>query len=127
MSIRIVYRNNIFYYFLMPGIWFSGALIYLGLGKVYAFYLVTKLLVICAAHSDVRWDKSLYEIKWLSPVMWVIERTISTPSTHWAHHGQHKEDGVTHYQRELWKPVVLLGYVIRYRKNYTALPGFSGG
>jgi len=30
--------------------------------------------------------------------MWVIERTISTPSTHWAHHGQHKDDGVTHYK-----------------------------
>ena len=98
MSIRIVYRNNIFYYFLMPGIWFSGALIYLGLGQVYAFYIVVKLLVICGAHSDIRWDKPLYEIGWLSPVMWVLERTISTPSTHWAHHGQHKDDGVTHYK-----------------------------
>lgn len=98
MSIRIVYRNNIFYYFLMPGIWFSGALIYLGLGQVYAFYIVVKLVVICGAHSDIRWDKPLYEIGWLSPVMWALERTISTPSTHWAHHGQHKDDGVTHYK-----------------------------
>jgi sterol desaturase/sphingolipid hydroxylase (fatty acid hydroxylase superfamily) len=98
MSIRIVYRNNIFYYFLMPGLWFSGALIYLGLGKFYVAYIVVKLLIICGAHSDVRWDRPLYEIKWLSPVMWVIERTISTPSTHWAHHGQHISDGVTHYK-----------------------------
>ena len=98
MSIRIVYRNNIFYYFLMPGIWFSGALIYLGLGKFYAFYIVVKLLVICGAHSDIRWDKPLYEIKCLSPVMWVIERLISTPATHSAHHGQHKDDGVTNYK-----------------------------
>lgn len=98
MSIRIVYRNNIFYYFLMPGIWFSGALIYLGLGQVYAFYIVVKLLIICGAHSDLRWDKRLYEIKCLSPLMWVLERTISTPSTHWAHHGQHLDDGVTHYK-----------------------------
>ncbi len=98
MSIRLVYRNNIFYYFLMPGIWFSGALIYLGLGKFYAFYIVVKLLIICGAHSDIRWDKPLYEIKWLSPVMWVIERLISTPATHWAHHGQHLDDGVTNYK-----------------------------
>ena len=98
MSIRIVYRNNIFYYFLMPGIWFSGALIYLGLGTFYAYYIVVKLLIICGAHSDVRWDKPLYQIKWLSPVMWVVERTISTPSTHSAHHGQHLEDGVTNYK-----------------------------
>jgi sterol desaturase/sphingolipid hydroxylase (fatty acid hydroxylase superfamily) len=98
MSIRIVYRNNIFYYLLMPGIWFSGALIYLGLGQVYAAYIVVKLLVICGAHSDPPWDKPLYKIKWLSPVMWVVERTISTPSTHWAHHGMHKADGVTNYK-----------------------------
>ncbi len=98
MSIRIVYRNNIFYYLFMPGFWFSGALIYLGLGKVYAFYIVVKILVICAAHSDVRWDKPLYEIKWLSPFMWLVERTISTPATHWAHHGKHKADGVTNYK-----------------------------
>ena len=98
MSIRIVYRNNIFYYLFMPGIWFSGALIYFGLGKVYAVYIVVKLLVICGAHSDVRWDKPLYEVKWMSPVMWVLERTISTPATHWAHHGMHKDDGVTNYK-----------------------------
>ena len=98
MSIRIVYRNNIFYYLLMPGIWFSGALIYLGLGKVYAFYIVFKLLVICGAHSDLKWDRPLYRIKWLSPVMWWVERTISTPATHSAHHGKHKDDGATHYK-----------------------------
>ncbi len=98
MSIRIVYRNNLFYYLFMPGIWFSGALIYFGLGKVYAIYIVIKLLVICAAHSDLKWDRPLYRIAWLSPVMWVVERIISTPSTHSAHHGRHLADGVTHYK-----------------------------
>ena len=98
MSIRIVYRNNLFYYLLMPGLWFSGALIYLGLGKVYAVYIVVKLLVICGAHSDIPWDRPLYRNKWLAPIMWVVERTISTPATHWAHHGKHLGDGVTHYK-----------------------------
>jgi len=98
MSIRIVYRNNIFYYLMMPGLWFSGALIYFGLGKVYAFYIVVKMLVICGAHSDLRWDRRLYETRWLSPVMWVLERLISTPATHSAHHGRHMDDGVTHYK-----------------------------
>jgi sterol desaturase/sphingolipid hydroxylase (fatty acid hydroxylase superfamily) len=98
MSIRIVYRNNIFYYMMMPSLWFSGILIYLGLGKVYAAYIVVKLAVIFGAHSDIRWDKPLYKIKWLSPVMWLVERTISTPSTHSAHHGKHQDDGVTNYK-----------------------------
>ncbi|WP_427452512.1 sterol desaturase family protein [Litorimonas sp. WD9-15] len=98
LSIRIVYRNNIFYYFLMPGLWFTGALIFLGGGWVYAGYIVVKMTVIYGAHSDVRWDAPLYKIKWLSPLMWVVERTISTPATHSAHHGKHAEDGVTHYK-----------------------------
>ncbi|MEM8694741.1 MAG: sterol desaturase family protein [Pseudomonadota bacterium] len=98
MSIRLVYRNNLFYYLTMPGIWCSGVLIYLGLGYVYAGYIVVKLAVIIGAHSDVAWDRPLYKIAWLSPVMWVVERTISTPSTHHAHHGRHKSDGVTHYK-----------------------------
>ena len=98
MSVRIVYRNNIFYYLFMPSLWFSGILIYLGLGWTYVGYVIVKQLVIIAAHSDVRWDEPLYRIKWLSPLMWLIERTISTPATHSAHHGKHKADGITNYK-----------------------------
>ncbi len=98
MSMRLVYRNNLFYYAMMPGIWLSGVLIYLGLGWVYAGYLIVKMTVIIGAHSDVAWDKPLYQIKWLSPVMWVVERTISTPSTHHGHHGRHADDPATNYK-----------------------------
>ena len=98
MSIRLVYRNNFFYYLFMPSIWFSATLIYLGLGWVYAGFIVVKMLVIIGAHSDVAWDKPLYKIKWLSPVMWVVERTISTPATHHAHHGRHKDDPAVNYK-----------------------------
>lgn len=97
LSVRVVYRNNLFYYLTMPSLWFTGALIYLGGGWVYAIYLPIKTAVICGAHCDVRWDEPLYKIKWLSPVMWVVERVISTPSTHGAHHGKHVADGVTNY------------------------------
>jgi len=98
LSIRVVYRNNVFYYLLMPGIWFSGALIYFGLGWVYAVYLVVKMTVIYGAHSDVRWDERLYRVRWLSPVMWVVERVISTPATHSAHHGKFADDVATFYK-----------------------------
>ena len=98
MSVRLVYRNNIIYYAMMPSLWLSGALLYLGLGWVYAFYLVVKMAVIIGAHSDVAWDKPLYRIKWLSPVMWLVERTISTPATHHAHHGRHSHDPAVHYK-----------------------------
>jgi sterol desaturase/sphingolipid hydroxylase (fatty acid hydroxylase superfamily) len=98
MSVRLVYRNNIIYYAMMPSIWFAAVLIYLGLGWFYAGYLIVKMLVIIGAHSDVRWDEPLYRIAWLSPLMWVVERTISTPATHHAHHGRHSQDPATHYK-----------------------------
>jgi len=98
LNSRIVYRNGFFFYFLLPSLWIAAALVYLGLGEVYAFYIVAKNIVIIAAHSSVHWDEPLYKIKWLNPVMWIVERTISTPATHSAHHGRHKEDGVTNYK-----------------------------
>jgi sterol desaturase/sphingolipid hydroxylase (fatty acid hydroxylase superfamily) len=98
MSIRVTYRNNFFYYLMMPGLWVAGMLVYLGLGKVYAFYLLIKLTVILGAHCAVRWDEPLYRIKALHPLMWVVERTISTPATHWAHHALTNLDGIGHYK-----------------------------
>ncbi|MEE9346834.1 MAG: sterol desaturase family protein [Robiginitomaculum sp.] len=98
MSIRIVYRNNFFYYLFMPALWGSGLMVYLGLGWVYAGYIVVKMLVIYGAHSDITWDKPLLARPKLAPLMWVVQRTISTPATHFAHHGRHKDDGVTHYK-----------------------------
>ena len=31
-------------------------------------------------------------------MLWVIERVVSTPTTHAAHHGRHAEDPGTHYR-----------------------------
>jgi sterol desaturase/sphingolipid hydroxylase (fatty acid hydroxylase superfamily) len=98
MSIRITYRNNFFYYLMMPGLWVSGVLIYLGFANVYLVYVVIKLTVIMGAHCAVRWDEPLYRIKALRPLVWVLERTISTPATHWAHHAMSNQDGVGHYK-----------------------------
>jgi len=99
MSIRVTFRNNFFYYLMMPGLWFAGALLYLGVGGwVYATYIVVKLFVILGAHCAWRWDAPLYRIPALRPVMWVVERTISTPATHWAHHAITNADGVGHYK-----------------------------
>ncbi len=98
LNVRITYRNGLFYYLPMPSLWVTGLLVYLGGGEVYAVYAVAKSIVIIGAHSSVHWDEPLYKIKWLHPLMWVVERTISTPATHSAHHGRHKADGVTHYK-----------------------------
>ena len=96
MGVLVTYRNAILYYALMPGIWLSGILIYLGMGYVYIFYVTVKLIVILLAHSETKWDRFLYRYKVLHPLAWIIERTISTPSTHFAHHGLTAEDGISH-------------------------------
>ncbi len=98
MSIRVTYRNNFFYYLMMPGLWLAGVLLYLGFGAVYGVYLVVKLTVILGAHCAWRWDEPLYKIRALSPIMWVVERTISTPATHWAHHAITNADGIGNYK-----------------------------
>jgi sterol desaturase/sphingolipid hydroxylase (fatty acid hydroxylase superfamily) len=98
MSIRITYRNNFFYYLMMPGLWLGGVLLYLGFGKIYAIYIIVKLAVILGAHSAWRWDEPLYRLRFLHPLMWILERTVSTPATHWAHHALTNTDGVGHYK-----------------------------
>lgn len=97
MSVRVVYRNNAFYYAFMPGLWLSGVLVYLGFGWVYVAYAIVKVSVIIAAHSSVRWDQWLYRHAALRPLAWLVQRTISTPATHFAHHALVQNDGIGHY------------------------------
>ncbi len=95
MGVLVTYRNATLYYAMMPGIWFSAILIYMGMGFIYLFYLPVKLIVILLAHSETRWDNLLFKFKFLRPLTWLIERTISTPCTHFAHHGLTADDGVS--------------------------------
>lgn len=96
MGVLVTYRNAFLYYAFMPGIWLSGLLVYMGMGYAYLFYVPVKLTVILLAHSETRWDRFLYKYKVLHPFAWVVERIISTPCTHFAHHGLTAEDGVSH-------------------------------
>jgi sterol desaturase/sphingolipid hydroxylase (fatty acid hydroxylase superfamily) len=98
MSVRMTWRNNLFYYAMMPGLWLSGVLIYLGLAQAYVVYAVVKLTVIMGAHCAVPWDAPLHRIRALRPLAWVLERTISTPATHRAHHALTSDDGIGHQE-----------------------------
>jgi sterol desaturase/sphingolipid hydroxylase (fatty acid hydroxylase superfamily) len=72
--------------------------LYLGFGSVYAYYFVLKVTIILGAHCAWRWDEPLYRIRALRPLMWLVERTISTPATHWAHHALTNSDGIGNYK-----------------------------
>ncbi|MFK7905480.1 MAG: sterol desaturase family protein, partial [Chitinophagales bacterium] len=88
MGVYATYRNAALYYLFMPNLWWGGIMTYLGFGPAVFLGLVIKSLVVIGAHSEVRWDRFMYKHKVLHPLAWVVERTISTPATHFSHHGK---------------------------------------
>lgn len=95
MGVGAAFRNGTLYYLFMPNIWLASVAVFLGFGKVYIIYTVVKLLIVIGAHSEVRWDSFLYRYKLLRPLGWLAEHTISTPATHFAHHGLTNADGIS--------------------------------
>ena len=95
MGVLVSYRNAVLYYVLMPNIWWLGMATYFGLYREMIIAIILKQLIVTGAHSEARWDAFLYKYKILSPLAWVIERFLSTPATHFAHHGKSPEDGIS--------------------------------
>jgi sterol desaturase/sphingolipid hydroxylase (fatty acid hydroxylase superfamily) len=97
MGMAMASRQGFFYTFLFPQTYVTTTLVFLGLGVPALIARGVKGLITMMAHSSIKWDKPFYEIKWLHPIAWVMERTISTPATHHAHHAAHDRDGIGHY------------------------------
>ena len=97
MGVRIIWRNGLFYNALLPNLWLTSILVYLGFGEVYLIYYLVKVIVTIGSHSEIRWDAVLYRHRALHPLAWVVERTISTPATHFAHHALTEDDGIGHH------------------------------
>jgi sterol desaturase/sphingolipid hydroxylase (fatty acid hydroxylase superfamily) len=94
MGVRIAFRNGFFYMLLFPNVWLSGLLVYLGFGRAFVAYSIVKAAITLSAHSTLRWDAVLYRHAALRPLAWLLERTISTPATHFAHHAANDHDGL---------------------------------
>jgi len=95
MGVLVSYRNAIMYYILMPNIWWLAMVTYFGLYQQMILAIILKQIIVTGAHSEARWDSFLYKYKSLHPIAWVIERVISTPATHFAHHGKTSDDGIS--------------------------------
>ncbi|MCE6991944.1 sterol desaturase family protein [Dyadobacter sp. CY323] len=98
MGMAMASRQNIIYIIFFSQTYLTAALTYLGLGYAALFVKVIKSLITTGAHSSIKWDKPFYEIKFLKPIGWVMERLISTPATHHAHHADTTDDGVGYYK-----------------------------
>ncbi|WP_044170450.1 sterol desaturase family protein [Flectobacillus major] len=98
MGMAMASRQNVIYTIFFSQIYLTTVLVYLGLGYPTLFVKTIKGLITRLAHSSIKWDKPFYDNKWLHPVAWVLERTISTPATHHAHHADSTDDGVGYYK-----------------------------
>lgn len=98
MGMAMASRQNIIYTIFFSQTYLTTVLVYVGLGYPALFVKGLKSLITLSAHSSIKWDKPFYEIKWLNPIAWVLERTISTPATHHAHHADSADDGVGYYK-----------------------------
>jgi sterol desaturase/sphingolipid hydroxylase (fatty acid hydroxylase superfamily) len=98
MGMSMASRQNAFYTIFFSQIYLTAALIYLGLGPSALLATALKSLITTLAHSSIAWDKPLYKYRVLHPLAWVLERLISTPATHHAHHAASTDDGIGYYK-----------------------------
>ncbi len=125
MGMSMASRQNIWYTFFFSQTYVTTILVYLGLGYPALFVKGLKSLITKLAHSSIAWDKPFYKIKWLHPIAWVLERTISTPATHHAHHADVTDDGIGYYKGNfgnmffLWDIIFGTAHISRqYPKSY---------
>ena len=125
MGMAMASRQNFLYTVFFSQIYLTATLTYLGLGVPALFVLVVKSFITLGAHSSLAWDKPFYKYKVLHPIAWVLERLISTPATHHAHHADTSGDGVGHFKGNfgnmffLWDVIFGTGLITRkFPKSY---------
>lgn len=125
MGMAMASRQNVIYTIFFSQIYLTAALIYLGLGGPALIVLGLKGVITTLAHSSIPWDKPFYEYRVLHPIAWVLERLISTPATHHAHHAASTDDGIGYYKGNfgnmffLWDVIFGTAHISReYPKSY---------
>jgi sterol desaturase/sphingolipid hydroxylase (fatty acid hydroxylase superfamily) len=98
MGMAMNSRQNVIYTIFFSQIYLTTILVYMGLGPAAIAALGIKEVITTLAHSSIPWDKPFYKYKVLHPIAWVLERLISTPATHHAHHAATTDDGVGYYK-----------------------------
>jgi sterol desaturase/sphingolipid hydroxylase (fatty acid hydroxylase superfamily) len=98
MGMSMAGRQNAIYSIFFSQTYLTSILVYLGFGPAAATVLGVKSTITTLAHSSIPWDKPLYRYKVLGPIAWVVERVISTPATHHAHHASSTDDGIGFYK-----------------------------
>jgi sterol desaturase/sphingolipid hydroxylase (fatty acid hydroxylase superfamily) len=125
MGMSMAGRQNAFYSIFFSQTYVTSILVYLGLGPAAVVVLTVKSTITTLAHSSIPWDKPFYRYRPLKPLGWILERLISTPATHHAHHASTTDDGVGFYKGNfgnmffLWDVIFKTAHISRrYPKEY---------
>lgn len=94
MGFLVSFRESIYFYMMMPNLWWAGVATYLGLGIPVAVGLMLKQFIVISSHSLATWDSFFYKRPALMPIMKVLERIIITPAFHFGHHAVSKIDEI---------------------------------
>ena len=87
MNVLVTSRGNLFWFLLMPTLYFEAAMIYCGLAGPYLLAFAILAAVSISSHSGLRWDLPLFQHPLTAPIMNMLKYLITTPDTHHAHHG----------------------------------------
>jgi sterol desaturase/sphingolipid hydroxylase (fatty acid hydroxylase superfamily) len=87
LSTLVVYRYNIFWTVLLPQSWFGAVALHLGLIDAFVASTIIMFSVNLLTHTSYRWDLALRKLPFMNPILNVLEKIITLPDTHHAHHG----------------------------------------
>lgn len=83
----VLYRYNIFWTALLPQAWFGAIALHLGLADVFIAATLVTFVVNVLTHTSYRWDLALRRIPGADPIFNLLEKIVTLPDTHHAHHG----------------------------------------
>lgn len=91
LNVGVIYRYNIFWVMILPQSWMGAFAIYFGQAHAFAAAIMVTFFTNVLTHSNFRWDLWLRKkMPWSEPLWYVIERLITLPDTHHAHHAYGK-------------------------------------
>ena len=86
-QVSIAFRENWLWFWVMPGFWWSGAMVYFGLFEQVLLSAAIIGIHNVILHTGFTADKILYRNAYLKRFMRFSEYLINTPSLHRGHHG----------------------------------------
>lgn len=94
MGLLVSYRQAVYYYMMMPNIYWLGIYTFYGSAAAVGVGIVLKQIIVISSHSLAKWDSVFHQNRFLTPFLTVLERIFITPAFHYAHHAVSKIDNI---------------------------------